>query len=31
MLIDGPKLKDYAKSYTMKDMLRYSVFLCRCS
>ena len=27
MLIDGPKLKDYAKSYTMKDMLRYSVFL----
>ena len=26
MLIDGVKLKDYAKSYTMRDMLRFSVF-----
>jgi hypothetical protein len=26
LLIDGVKLKDYAKAYTMTDMLRYSVF-----
>mmetsp|Transcript_76716 Transcript_76716/g.152084 ORF Transcript_76716/g.152084 Transcript_76716/m.152084 type:complete len:275 (-) Transcript_76716:209-1033(-) len=26
MLINGKKIADYAKSYTMRDMLRYSVF-----
>ena len=26
MLIDGQKLKEFAKQYTMRDMLRYSVF-----
>ena len=26
LLINGQKLKDYARSYTMRDMLRYSVF-----
>ena len=26
LLIDGQRLKDYAKAYTMTGMLRYSVF-----